>query len=282
MLDFDEYAQRFENIELNRDDAGVITVRLHTKGGSLVYGERAHVELSWVFRCVADDPANRVVILTGTGDTFWALINPPSFEHYQQTPEGWDRTLFEERRTMEGFLSIDVPIISAINGPALVHSHLPLMADIVLASETACFSDSMHAPNGIVPGDGAHIVWPLLLGANRGRYFLLMGETIDADRALELGVISEVLAPDALLPRAREIAAELASKPTLMLRQTRSVLRNNLEHLMVRDFTRGMSHEAIAGLASISRYLKDASVSPRPESDHFVLDPRTGESRPLK
>ena len=147
MLNFDEYAQRFENVELQRDEAGVITIRLHTKGGSLVYGERAHLELSWVFRCVADDSDNRVVVLTGTGDTFCTLINPPSFEHYQQTPQGWDRTLFEERRAIEGFLSIDVPIISAVNGPALVHSHLPVMADIVLASETACFSDSMHVPN---------------------------------------------------------------------------------------------------------------------------------------
>jgi enoyl-CoA hydratase/carnithine racemase len=281
MLNFDEYAQRFENVELQRDEAGVITIRLHTKGGSLVYGERAHLELSWVFRCVADDSDNRVVVLTGTGDTFCTLINPPSFEHYQQTPQGWDRTLFEERRAIEGFLSIDVPIISAVNGPALVHSHLPVMADIVLASETACFSDSMHVPNGIVPGDGAHIVWPLLLGTNRGRYFLLTGETLDATRALELGVVSEVLPPDALLPRARELAAELASKPTLMLRQTRSVLRNNLEHLVVRDFTRGMSHEALAGLASISRHLKDAVATPRPTSDYFVFDPRTGESRPL-
>jgi enoyl-CoA hydratase/carnithine racemase len=281
MLGFDEYSQRFENIELERDEAGVITIRLHTEGGSLVYGDRAHLELSWVFRCVADDADNRVVVLTGTGDTFLTLINPPSFEHYQQTPQGWDRTLFEERRAIEGFLSIDVPIISAVNGPAMVHSHLPVMADIVLASETACFSDSMHAPNGIVPGDGAHIVWPLLLGANRGRYFLLTGEVLDASRALELGVVSEVLPPGELMPRAREVAAELASKPTLMLRQTRSVLRNNLEQLMVRDFTRGMSHEAVAGLASISKHLQHAAAIPRPISDHFILDPRTGETRPL-
>ena len=150
MLSFDEYADRFENVAITRSESGVITLRLHTGGGAFVYGAAAHAELPFALRCVADDVANRVVVLTGTGDSFWLLLNPPSFSHLQHTPSGWDQTLFEERRTLEAFLSIDVPIISAVNGPALVHSHLPVMADIVLASETARFADALHAPAGIV------------------------------------------------------------------------------------------------------------------------------------
>ena len=282
MLSFDEYADRFEKVAITRSDTGVITLRLHSGGGPFVYDAAAHAELPFALRCVADDVDNRVVVLTGTGDSFWSLLNPPSFAHLQHTPDGWDQTLFEERRTLEAFLSIDVPIISAVNGPALAHSHLPVMADIVLASETACFGDVLHAPGGVVPGDGAHMIWTKLLGLNRGRYFLLTGQSISAAEALGLGVVAEVLPPDGLMKRAQELAEELAAKPTLMLRQTRSVLRHELDQTMVRDFSRGMMHEAVAGLSSLSKHLVDATQEPAPVEEHFILDPSTGESRPLK
>ena len=282
MLSFDEYANRFEKVAVTRSESGVLTLRLHSGGGPFVYDATAHAELPFALRCVADDVANRVVILTGTGDSFWSLLNPPSFSHLQQTPDGWDQTLFEERRTLEAFLSIDVPIISAVNGPALVHSHLPVMSDIVLASETACFGDVLHAPGGVVPGDGAHMIWTKLLGLNRGRYFLLTGQSISAVEALDLGVVAEVLPPDGLMDRAQELAEQLAAKPTLMLRQTRSVLRHELDETMTRDFSRGMMHEALAGLSSLSEHLKDATPEPLSPEEHFVLDPATGQTQPLE
>ena len=61
------------------------------------------------------------------------------------------------------------------------------------ASEDVTFQDSAHFINGLIPGDGMHVLFPMLLGLNRGRYFLLTGQTIDAQKALELGVVSEVL-----------------------------------------------------------------------------------------
>ena len=93
-------------------------------------------------------------------------------------------------------------MISAINGPAWRHSEIPLLCDIVLAADTAQFQDSAHFLSDVVPGDGMHIVYPLLLGMNRGRYFLLTGQTLDAQKALELGLVAEVLPPDKLLARA--------------------------------------------------------------------------------
>jgi enoyl-CoA hydratase/carnithine racemase len=60
------------------------------------------------------------------------------------------------------------------------------LCDIVIASDTATFQDDPHFLNGIVPGDGVHIIWPLLLGPNRGRYFLLTGQKLSAQEALSL------------------------------------------------------------------------------------------------
>ena len=104
-------------------------------------------------------------------------------------------------------LNIEVPVISAINGPAWRHGEIPLLSDIVLAADTAAFQDlRAFLPNGLVPGDGMHIVMPLLLGMNRGRYFLLTGQTLSAQEAKDLGLVAEVLPPDKVLARAWEHA----------------------------------------------------------------------------
>jgi enoyl-CoA hydratase/carnithine racemase len=102
----------------------------------------------------------------------------------------------------------------------------------VLAAEEAEFQDSAHFINGLVPGDGMHIVYPLLLGLNRGRYFLLTGQTISARKALELGLVAEVLPRAELLPRAWALAEQLAQQSPLVLRYSRVLLTQHLKRLV--------------------------------------------------
>ena len=118
--------------------------------------------------------------------------------------------------------------------------------DIVLAADTAQFQDSAHFPSDVVPGDGMHIVYPLLLGMNRGRYFLLTGQTLDAQKALELGLVAEVLPPDKLLARAWELAEDLARRPTLLLRYTRLLLTEALRRQMHDLLGYGLGMELLA------------------------------------
>ena len=143
-------------------------------------------------------------------------------------------------------------MIAAVNGAALIHAELAVLCDIVLAASHAEFADRAHVSGGAVPGDGVHTVWPMLLGPNRGRYFLLTGESIRADEALRLGVVGEVLAAGDLLPRARVLAAQLAQLPALMLRHTRSVLVRDLRRRMLDDLGYGLAHEALAMLCPSS------------------------------
>lgn len=258
---FSEYGDRYPSVNMKRED-GILLVELHTAGESLVYEEQLHHQLGPAFRNIADDRDNRVVIVTGVGDAFCVRINMDSFERLLSTPVGWDRAIFAARQMLQALLDIDVPIISAVNGPALLHTEIPLMADIVLASETAQFADLVHAPNGIAPGDGVHVIWPLLLGINRARYFLLTGQRLSAEQALDLGVINEKLPSEQLMPRAWALARQLNERPLLMLRQTRGILRLELERAMRQDFERGFSREA---LAALGRHRGDAGdVIPEP------------------
>jgi len=242
---FEEYRDRYKTIRLERTD-GILEMTVHTDGGPLTWTAQSHDEQAYCFNDIASDADNKVVILTGAGDGYCPGIDFTSFS--LGTPHDWAEIIYEGQRLLNCMLQIQVPIVAAVNGPASVHPEVPVLADIVLAADSATFSDSPHFASGIVPGDGAHIVWTQLLGPNRGRYFLLTGQTLSAAQALEYGVVNEVLAPDQLLPRARELAATIAAKPAMARRYTRAVITREWKRLMDAHLGFGLAHEALAAL----------------------------------
>ena len=156
---------------------------------------------------------------------------------------------WEGKKVLQNLLDIDVPMIAAVNGPALVHSEYILTCDIVLASDTAVFQDLPHLAFGLTPGDGVHALWPHVLGPVRGRYFLATQQKIAAEEALRLGVVNEVLAPDALMPRAWALARQLAALPTLTLRYMRVATAQRLKELVVREVSHGLALQGLSGAA---------------------------------
>jgi enoyl-CoA hydratase/carnithine racemase len=242
---FAEYSKKYENIWLERDE-GVLEVTVHTGERSLVWTSTAHDELAYCFADIACDRDNKVVIITGAGESFCNEIDFDSFR--LATPRDWDEIIFEGQRLLNNLINIEVPIVAAVNGPVTNHPEIPVMCDIVLASETAAFQDGPHFPSGIVPGDGAHVIWPHVLGSNRGRYFLLTGQLLDADTARQFGVVSEVLPPGELLSRARELARQIAVKPPLTRRYARTVLTRELKRVLQCDLGFGLAHEALAAI----------------------------------
>jgi enoyl-CoA hydratase/carnithine racemase len=243
----DTYQDKYQCVRFARRD-GILVMTLHTDGGSLRWGFGPHGELPEAFHDVGADRDNRVVILTGTGAEFSGPRATPGTSSFPARP-GWDRIdriHWEGRHLLMRLLEIEVPVISAINGPAWRHSEIPLLSDIVLAADTAQFQDSAHFASDVVPGDGMHIVMPLLLGLNRGRYYLLTGQTLDAAKALELGLVAEVLPPDRLMARAFELAEGLAKKPPLLLRYTRLLLTEYLRRQMHDLLGYGLGMEMLA------------------------------------
>src|ERR1700737_4462516 len=168
--------------------------------------------------------------MTGTGANFCVDINAGSFK--LSSAGDWDHIIYDGRRLLTNLLDIEVPVIAAINGPVRIHPEIPVLADVVLAAETALFQDAPHFMSGIVPGDGAHVVWPHIIGANRGRVFLLTGQELNARTALEYGAVAEVLPRGQLLKRARELALTIAAKPILTRRYTRLALPQRIKRLL--------------------------------------------------
>ncbi len=246
---FEVYSHKYQTVQMERRD-GILQITVHTNGDTLQWGEAPHHEFPRAFHDIGSDSDNRVVIMTGAGEAFSGPRATPATSP-RMAPGDWDQLYRDGKHLLMNLLDIEVPMISAINGPALRHSELPLLCDIVLAAEEASFQDSGHFVNGLVPGDGMHIVYPLLLGLNRGRYFLLTGQTIGARQALELGLVSEVLPRAELLPRAWALAEQLAQQSDLVLHYTRVAMTQHVKRLLHDVLGYGLALEGLGSADSL-------------------------------
>ena len=212
------------------------------------WGRLPHAELEEAFHNIARDRENQIVIMTGTGDEFSGPVPEPvaNKAYHKMDAVGWGELGWESKGLLTNLLSIDAPMIGAVNGPAARHAELPLMCDMVLAADTASFQDSAHFVGGLVPGDGMHVVMPMLMGLNRGRYFLFTGQVIGAAEAKTMGLVGEVMPASQLLPRAWELARIVLRQPELNRRYTRTLLTEQLRRQINELLPFGLALEGLA------------------------------------
>lgn len=237
MPKLEEYRDRYKTVKLDRDERGILTMAFHTDGGPLRWGATPHFEFPKVFRDIAEDRRNRVVIMTGTGAEFsgergFAVGTAGQLGHRDPSLDQFHVDL----HMLENLLRIEVPVIGAVNGPAWRHAELPLLSDIVLASDDAQFQDSAHFVNGLPPGDGQHVILPMAMGINRARYYLLTGQTLTASEAERFGLVNEVVPRERLMPRALELAGQLVRQPAVVLRNTRLILVEQIKRNMAQYY----------------------------------------------
>ncbi|MGE3620796.1 MAG: enoyl-CoA hydratase/isomerase family protein [Acidimicrobiia bacterium] len=246
----------YRNIALDEHD-GVLEVRLHSDDGPLLWSSRVHAEIGDVAHQIAADPDLRAVVLTGTGDSFIAdAYRPPAgrpagdpgttstawSSHLDATT--WHPVGFHAERLLLGLLDIRVPVVAAVNGPATIHAELALLSDIVLCTPETVFQET-HFSIGVVPGDGVHVVWPMLLGPARGRYHLYTGKQVTATQALDWGVVAEVVPAADLVDRAHALAAHIAARPPITVAHTRALLVDQMRRAMRDALPYGLALEGL-------------------------------------
>jgi enoyl-CoA hydratase/carnithine racemase len=250
MSRLDSYKTAFANARLTRSKNGVLEVAFHTDGGKLVFNGHTHEQFVDLFHQIGSDTDNRVVILTGSGDAFMDAISPEGFDFF--SPRGYDKILREGKKVLMNILDIEVPMITALNGPVLLHSEYALLTDIILATPETVFQDKPHFDFGIVPGDGVNLLWPEVIGSIRGRYFILTRQVLDAGTAKDWGVVNEIVPADRLLERAHEIAEGLAALPPLTGRYTRIALTQKLRRIIDDGAGYGLALEGMSA-ADVAR-----------------------------
>lgn len=185
---------------------------------------RFHVELQDIWVDLAQDREVNAILLTGAGPYFSVGGNVKGM---QDRPGG---DVFEEgamlepsggRRIVQNILDCDQPIVCAINGDCIgLAATVALLCDITVASESARIGDP-HVKIGLVAGDGGAVIWPMLVGPNRAKEYLMRGTLLKGAEAERIGLVNHALPAERVLDEARRIAQELADGPTWAIRWTK-------------------------------------------------------------
>jgi enoyl-CoA hydratase len=248
---------RYQRLSFDRPHPAVLRVTMNNPARLNAADARMHEELATIWRDADKDESVAAIILTGAGKAFSAGGDFDMIEAIIDDFEIRARILREARDIVYNVINCSKPIVSAIRGPAVGAGLVcGLLADISIATPGARIIDG-HTRLGVAAGDHAAIIWPLLCGMARAKYYLLLCETLTGAEAERIGVIS-LLAEDAALDaKAVEIATRLAEGAPTAIRWTKYALNNWLraagptfDASLALEFLGFTGPEAREGLAS--------------------------------
>src|SRR5437879_9619292 len=201
----------YQHLTFERRERGVVLVTINRPEVLNATNDRLHWELTQVWPTLDADETARVAVVTGAGTrAFSAGGDLEMVEANSRDPKRLARTIREASDLVYNMINTDKPIISAINGVAVgAGLVVALLADISIMSETARFTDG-HTKLGVVAGDHAAILWPLLCGMAKAKYYLLTSDFIDGREAERIGLVSLCVPADQVLPKALEVGDRLA------------------------------------------------------------------------
>jgi enoyl-CoA hydratase len=224
--DVSAYSQ-FEQMKFSRPSDGVLLVTLSRPEAYNAANPAMQRDLSVIWPIISNDPLTRVCVITGEGKGFCAGGDLSTLDQQiQNYPMVTRQILKEASETVYGMINCEKTIISAINGPAVgVGLAIALLADISVAAKHAKMTDG-HMKLGLAAGDHAPIIWPLLCGMAKSKYYLLTSRFVTGEEAERIGLVSLAVDGAEVVPTALEIAAELANGPQDAIRFTKYSLNN--------------------------------------------------------
>jgi enoyl-CoA hydratase/carnithine racemase len=211
----------------------------------------------------ADDEA-RVAVLTGAGRAFSAGGDFDYLDELSRDDALRRQTLVDGRLIVTGMVGCRLPLIAAVNGPAVgLGCSLVALSDIVFMAESAHLADP-HVALGLVAADGGPVVWPLLTSLQLAKEYALTGDRIPAQRAAEIGLVNHVVADDQVLTEAMACAQRIARLPKGAVEDTKRVLNIQMERavLAVLDYALAAEDRSFTTpelRANVERMLKRSS-----------------------
>jgi enoyl-CoA hydratase len=216
----------YQHLLFERRDNGVLLITLNRPDVLNAAHEAMHTEMAGVWTDVSRDEDTRVAVVTGAGRGFSAGGDLAMVERLAGNYDGTTRMLAEMSALVYNMINCEKPIISAINGVAVgAGLVVALLADISICAEDARLGDG-HVKLGAAAGDHAAIIWPLLCGMAKARYYLLTGEMVSGTEAERIGLVSKVLPRPEVLDEALRIAHTIATGSQLAVRLSKRALNS--------------------------------------------------------
>jgi enoyl-CoA hydratase len=222
-MDYSEY----HALHVRRIEPGILEIVMGEEGGKLsVTTAGMHAEMARVWLDIDRDPETRVAILRGAGKGFSAGGDLAMVEEMMRDFAVRVRVWREAKDLVYNLINCSKLVVSAMHGPAVGAGLVAgLLADVSIAARNARIIDG-HTRLGVAAGDHAAIVWPLLCGMAKAKYYLLLCESISGEEAERLGLVSLVCEEEQLRDKALEVARKLAAGAQTALRWTKYSLNN--------------------------------------------------------
>jgi enoyl-CoA hydratase len=216
----------FTSLEFDRPEQGILRITLRNTEKLNAVGHEAHAQLASVWQTIDRDPDTRVVVVRGADGVFSSGGDLDLVEDIAGNWETRVRVFKEARDLVYNIVNCSKPIVAAIQGHAVgAGLAVALLADISVAAPSARIMDG-HTKLGVAAGDHAVLVWPLLCGLAKAKYYLLLCEPVDGETAERIGLVS-LCVPDAQVEDvALDIAHRLAAGSQAAIAHTKLALNN--------------------------------------------------------
>jgi enoyl-CoA hydratase len=225
----------FETIRVERDGDVLVCTIDHPSSDLNAVDAALHRDLADLFTALRNEADARAILLTGSGRAFCAGGDFNWFPQLQE-PGALEHLRMDARRMIIDLLDVPLPIVCAVNGPAVgLGASVALMCDVIYIARGARIGDP-HVKVGVVAGDGGAVIWPLLIGPARAKEFLLTGDLVDADEAERIGLVNHVSEPGSLMDDAMAMARKLASGAPLAIRYTKLAVNKLVKDALNANF----------------------------------------------
>jgi enoyl-CoA hydratase len=225
-IDLESYAVAFGSLAFSEPHGGVLEIVISNPGRLNAADEAMHADLARIWRRIDEDEAVRAVLVRGQGEHFSSGGDFAMIERMIADEATLVRVWKEASDLVYNLVNCSKPVVSAIRGTAVgAGLAVALLADVSIAGRNAKILDG-HTRLGVAAGDHSVIIWPLLCGLAKARYYLLLNEPLSGEEAERIGLVARCVDDERVYPEALEVARRLADGSATAMRWTKHALNN--------------------------------------------------------